>query len=698
MSVQLQIRADIEYLASSWKTPKVYPINGDISKDKAFAKLPVLLSYIKPEESKQAPQGNGKIQKWRIELFLAYVKLPDGCDPTTKSHEYDEQVSEMSELLDKLHTGLTKQYINGVKNPIANARGYIADQPLTFLETYFEFGSNKYMAVRATWSMTVNVANCFDCTDFVSGTFDPVNVPPNDSNPIGGGNGQKGDMLYWSDTLNKWIRFNIGPDGTVLKVVAGLPSWEDETGGGITEETDPIFEAWESANGANLINHLSDTNNPHDVTKNQLGLGNVDNTSDTDKPVSTLQAAADTAVLNAAASDATSKANAAETSAKNYADAQDITTLNSAKSYAESLVVGLVDDRGNYNASSNLFPSTGGSGTAGAILKGDLWTVSVAGTLGGNEVTSGDFVRALIDTPGQTSSNWAVTENNIGYVAENASNKTDTMAGNTASSVKYLSTKGVYDWVISLGYITTAALSGYLTSATAALTYQAILTAANFGSFINGLTAKTTPVDADGIALMDSAASNTAKFLSWANLKATLKTYFDTLYVATSDINVVGMSTDQSVAVTGNTNITQVASIHVPGGTYKNGDGFTYESFASKSAQTANDTWQIYLYVNTTNSLTGATNICIVGSYSSSTRFGSLERLAGYFSGGNLYGYAVSSSAASDVIFSSTAVLANLATLNIANDFYLIVALRHNGSSTADTLTHIKTVLYKQKS
>lgn len=41
---------------------------------------------------------------------------------------------------------------------------------------------------------------------------------------------------------------------------------------------------------------------------------------------------------------------------------------------------------------------------------------------------------------------------------------------------------------------------------------------------------KSTPVDADLIPLVDSAASNVLKQLSWANLKATLKTYFDTLY------------------------------------------------------------------------------------------------------------------------------------------------------------------------
>lgn len=38
-----------------------------------------------------------------------------------------------------------------------------------------------------------------------------------------------------------------------------------------------------------IDNHKADKNNPHEVTKSQVGLGNVDNTSDADKPVSTAQ-------------------------------------------------------------------------------------------------------------------------------------------------------------------------------------------------------------------------------------------------------------------------------------------------------------------------------------------------------------------------------------------------------------------------
>jgi hypothetical protein len=121
-----------------------------------------------------------------------------------------------------------------------------------------------------------------------------------------------------------------------------------------------------------------------------------------------------------------------------------------AKSYADSLVVGLWDDRGSFDASIGAYPSSGGSGTAGAVMKGDAWTISVAGTLpSGQVVEVGDLVRALIDTPGNTQANWAITQNNIGYVAENAANKATSMTGNETSNILYLTAKAIYDWAIA---------------------------------------------------------------------------------------------------------------------------------------------------------------------------------------------------------------------------------------------------------
>lgn len=52
------------------------------------------------------------------------------------------------------------------------------------------------------------------------------------------------------------------------------------------------LQAQITANLATLTGHTSNTSNPHSVTKAQVGLGNVDNTSDVNKPVSTAQQAA----------------------------------------------------------------------------------------------------------------------------------------------------------------------------------------------------------------------------------------------------------------------------------------------------------------------------------------------------------------------------------------------------------------------
>lgn len=48
-------------------------------------------------------------------------------------------------------------------------------------------------------------------------------------------------------------------------------------------------QAEEETNRNNLVNHVADKTNPHKVTKAQVGLGNVDNTADVNKPVSTAQ-------------------------------------------------------------------------------------------------------------------------------------------------------------------------------------------------------------------------------------------------------------------------------------------------------------------------------------------------------------------------------------------------------------------------
>lgn len=51
---------------------------------------------------------------------------------------------------------------------------------------------------------------------------------------------------------------------------------------------------------------------------------------------------------------------------------------------------------------------------------------------------------------------------------------------------------------------------------------------------------KDTPVDADGVPLIDSAASSATKRITWAKIKAALKTYFDLLYAAVAHTHAAG--------------------------------------------------------------------------------------------------------------------------------------------------------------
>lgn len=76
---------------------------------------------------------------------------------------------------------------------------------------------------------------------------------------------------------------------------------------------------------ANIQSHISATDNPHEVTQAQVGLGNVDNTSDTNKPLSTATSTA----LNSKVDKVTGK----ELSDNNYTDAE-VSKLNGIESGA----------------------------------------------------------------------------------------------------------------------------------------------------------------------------------------------------------------------------------------------------------------------------------------------------------------------------------------------------------------------------
>lgn len=65
--------------------------------------------------------------------------------------------------------------------------------------------------------------------------------------------------------------------------------------------------------------------------------------------------------------------------------------------------------RGAHDASGNTYPAAGtGSGVAGAIQAGDEYYLSVGGTLNGDVWNVDTILKAKVDTPGQTNSNWLI--------------------------------------------------------------------------------------------------------------------------------------------------------------------------------------------------------------------------------------------------------------------------------------------------
>lgn len=69
---------------------------------------------------------------------------------------------------------------------------------------------------------------------------------------------------------------------------------------------------------------------------------------------------------------------------------------------------GILINIGSWDASTNLYPATGGTGSGGAVKKGNRWKLSVGGNIGedGELVAAGTVIEAWVNTPGQDPANW----------------------------------------------------------------------------------------------------------------------------------------------------------------------------------------------------------------------------------------------------------------------------------------------------
>ena len=120
-------------------------------------------------------------------------------------------------------------------------------------------------------------------------------LPAGDSKHI-----QEGERAFWNDKQHLSGNIKIDDDGSefVLTDKSGNVAFQVVSTGTTqiadleingVNTTNEIARV-EGAASANLYAHTSRTDNPHHVTKAQVGLSNADNTSDADKPISTAQA------------------------------------------------------------------------------------------------------------------------------------------------------------------------------------------------------------------------------------------------------------------------------------------------------------------------------------------------------------------------------------------------------------------------
>jgi hypothetical protein len=127
------------------------------------------------------------------------------------------------------------------------------------------------------------------------------------------------------------------------------------------------------------------------------------------------------------------------------------------------------------------------------------------------------------------------------------------------------------------------------------------------------------------------------------------------------------------------------ASVMIAGGTLVANNTIHIRSIVTKSAGVT--VGQVRLYINTTNSLTGATQIA-TGSGMASNNYIQHFWRSFFFDGSSLYIYSAGNPITTDL----TQGPLTYYTLNPANDYYLLFAIQ-NGTTTPDNLGHRRVIV-----
>lgn len=167
-----------------------------------------------------------------------------------------------------------------------------------------------------------------------------------------------------------------------------------------------------------------------------------------------------------------------------------------------------------------------------------------------------------------------------------------------------------------------------------------------------------------------------------------IKTINSTSLLGSGNINVQGnprtLASVNGLNLTG-TAIQISASVLIPAGTLLTNNSIYIKNLLTKTAGSANSIPRFY--INTANSLTGATSLGSAGGMSTSVYFQRFERNI-FFDGTNLNCYTAANSISTDL--TSGAIL--LVPFNPAIDHYLLFAVQ-NATTTPDNLGYKRVIV-----
>ena len=217
---------------------------------------------------------------------------------------------------------------------------------------------------------------------------------------------------------------------------------------------------------------------------------------------------------------------------------------------------------------------------------------------------------------------------------------------------------------------------------------QATLNETNLGAIVKALTAKTTPIGADAFLISDSADSDKAKEVSYTDLSATLKAYFDTIYIGSANtFKRILNSTVQTSAVTGTTAETLLYSAPViAGGSFAFDDYFNFQmTFRKNGASETSCTYRVKIS-NTNNYATSQLLATWI-----SQRFNTvIERKNLFFKADGTLNTGVLPTANAQTDLTNTTGVMTALTVTPASDIYLFISVQLVTSTENVQMTAIR--------